>query len=95
MTQPGNKNEVYKAITILKCVMLLTLTCRNFKHRYIGRHIAVTPFKLPPLFRKPKNDKISKRSGVRLVAADCPDTAGYFKSKFELYISKNASIKIF
>ena len=31
----------------------------------------VTPFKFPPLFRKPKNDKISKRSGVRLVAVDC------------------------
>ena len=33
--------------------------------------MAVTPFKFPPLFRKPKNDKISKRSGVRLVAVDC------------------------
>ena len=38
--------------------------------------MAVTPFKSPlppppPLFRKPRNDEISKRSGVRLVAVDC------------------------
>ena len=33
--------------------------------------MAVTPFKFPPLFRKPKYDKISKISGVRLVAKDC------------------------
>ena len=33
--------------------------------------MAVTPFKFPQLFRKLKNDKISKRSGVRLVAIDC------------------------
>ena len=24
-----NKTDMYKAITVLKCVMLLTLTCRN------------------------------------------------------------------
>ena len=35
--------------------------------------MAVTPFKFPPLFRKPKNDEISKRSGVRLVAVVCPN----------------------
>ena len=28
----GNKNEVFKAITLLKCVMLLTLTCRNLNN---------------------------------------------------------------
>ena len=33
--------------------------------------MAVTPFKLPPLSRKPKSDTISKRSGARLVAVDC------------------------
>ena len=33
--------------------------------------MAVTPFKFPTLFRKPKNDEISKRSGVSLVAVDC------------------------
>ena len=53
-----NKTGMYKAITILKCVMLLTL-----KYRYIGRHMAVTPFKFPPLFRKPKNVEIPKRLG--------------------------------
>ena len=60
--------------------------------------MAVTPFKFPLLFRKPENDKISKRSGVRLVAAACsnlfsPDAARYFKSRYELYIWKNASNK--
>ena len=33
--------------------------------------MAVTPFIFPLLFRKPKNDEISKRSGARLVAVDC------------------------
>ena len=35
--------------------------------------MAVTPFKFSPLFRKPINDEIYKRSGARLVAVDCPD----------------------
>ena len=39
----------------------------KFKYRYIGRHMAVTPFKFPPLFRKPKNVEIPKRLGVRAV----------------------------
>ena len=29
--------------------------------------MAVTPFKFPPLFRKPKNVEIPKRLGVRVV----------------------------
>ena len=29
--------------------------------------MAVTPFKIPPLFRKPKNVEIPKRLGVRAV----------------------------
>ena len=33
--------------------------------------MAVTPFKFPPLFRKPKNAEIPKRSGVRVVVVDC------------------------
>ena len=37
---------------------------------YIGRHIAVTPFKFPPLFRKPKNVEIPKGLGVRAVVID-------------------------
>ena len=32
--------------------------------------MAVTPFKFPPLFRKPKNVEIPKRLGVRAVEAD-------------------------
>ena len=33
--------------------------------------MAVTPFKFLPLFRKPKNAEIPKRSGVRVVVVDC------------------------
>ena len=32
--------------------------------------MAVTPFKLSPLFRKPKNVEIPKRLGVRAVLVD-------------------------
>ena len=32
--------------------------------------MAVTPFKIPPLFRKPKNVEIPKRLGVRAVVVD-------------------------
>ena len=32
--------------------------------------MAVTPFKFPPHFRKPKNDEISMRSWVRLVVVE-------------------------
>ena len=32
--------------------------------------MAVTPFKFPPLFRKPKNVEIPKRLGVRTVVVD-------------------------
>ena len=32
--------------------------------------MAVTPFKFPPRFRKPKNVEISKRLGVRAVVVD-------------------------
>ena len=35
--------------------------------------MTVTPSKFPPLFRKPKINKISMGSGVRLVAVDCSD----------------------
>ena len=61
---------MYKAITILKYVMLLTLTCRNISTDVIGRHMAVTSFKFHPLFRKPKNVEIPKRLGVRAVVVD-------------------------
>ena len=61
--------------------------------------MAVTPFKFPPLFRKPKNVEISKRLGVRAVVVDSSnnffsETAGYFKSRFELNVRKNATNKI-
>ena len=64
-----NKTGMYKAFTILKCVMLLTLTCR-FEYRDIGRHMAITPFKFPPLLRKPKNVETPKRLRVRAVVVD-------------------------
>ena len=38
-----------------------------YVNRYIGGHMAVTSFKFPPLFRKPKNVEIPKRLGVRAV----------------------------
>ena len=55
-------NDLNKAITLLKCVVILTLT-----YRYIGCHMADTHFKFHPLFRKPKNVEIPKRSWVRPV----------------------------
>ena len=33
--------------------------------------MAVTPFKFPPLFRKPKSVENPKRLGVRAVVVDC------------------------
>ena len=50
--------------------MLLTLTCRNLSTDIIGRHMAVTPIKFPPLFKKPKTVEIPKRLGVRAVVVD-------------------------
>ena len=35
--------------------------------------MAVTPFKFPPLFRKPKIDEIAKILGDRAVVADSPN----------------------
>ena len=67
---------MYKAIRLLKCVMFLTLTYRNLSTDIynVGRHIAVTPFKFHPLFRKPKNVEILKRLGVRVVVEDSLNT---------------------
>ena len=56
--------------------------------------MAVTPFKFPPLFRKPKKVEIPKRLGVRFFKQFSSDTAGYSKSRFELNVRKNASNKI-
>ena len=50
--------------------------------------MAVTPFKFAPFSRKHKNVKIPKRSETRAVVVDSSntssDSAGYFKSRFEL-----------
>ena len=61
--------------------------------------MAVTPFNFPPLLRKPKKCRNSQEfrcqgSGSRLFKQFSSDTAGYFKSRFELYFWKNASNKI-
>ena len=61
--------------------------------------MAVTPFEFPPLFRKPKNVEISQEirgqgSGSRFFKQFSSDTAGYSKSRFELYVRKNACNKI-
>ena len=66
-------------------------------YRYIGRHRAVTPFKFPPLFKKPKIVEIPNRLGVsgsRFFKQFSSDTTGYSKSRFYLYFWKNASNKI-
>ena len=86
-----NKTGMYKAMTILKCGTLLALTCRN-----LGRHMAVTPFKFPPLFSKPKNVESrnpqeirGQGSTSRFFKQFSSDTAGYSKSTFELNDRKN------
>ena len=61
--------------------------------------MAVTSFKFPPPFRKPKIVEFPKRlggqgNGSRFFKQFFPDTAGYSKSRFELYVRKNASNKI-
>ena len=56
--------------------------------------MAVTPFKFSPLFRKPKKEIRDQGSGSRFFKQLFSDTAGYSKSKFELYFWKNASNKI-
>ena len=60
--------------------------------------MAVTPFKFPPLFRKPKKRRNSQEirgqgSGSRFFKQFSYDTAGYSKSRFELNVRKNASNK--
>ena len=47
--------------------------------------MAVTPFKFLPLFRKPKNVIRDQGSGSRFFKQFSPDTAGYSKSRFDLY----------
>ena len=64
--------------------------------------MAVTPFKFPPLFRKPKNVELPRiileirgqGSGSRFFKQLSSDTAGYSKSRFEPNVRKNASNKI-
>ena len=61
--------------------------------------MAVTPFNFSRFSESLKNFEIPKILGVSAVAVDSSnnffsDTAGYFKSRFELYFWKNASNKI-
>ena len=68
-------------------------------YRYIDRHMAVTPFKFPPLFLKAEKCRNSQEirgqgSGSRFFKQFSSDTAGYSKSRFELYFWKNPSNKI-
>ena len=90
------------AITILKRVMLLTLTCRNLSSdnsHYLVQHMAVTPFKFLPLFRKPKNVEIPKRLGVRAVVVDSSNSffltlQDILYPALSLTIGENATNKI-
>ena len=65
-----NKTGMYKAITILKWVMLLTLTCRILSTDIKAVTWLLHRLSPPPLFRKPKNVEILKRLGVRAVVVD-------------------------
>ena len=65
-----NKTGTYKAITRFEMCDAFDTYLYKFKYGYIGRHMAVTPFKFPLLFRRPKNVDISKRLGVRAVVVD-------------------------
>ena len=58
--------------------------------------MAVTPFKFPQLFRKPKNVEIPKRLGVRAVVVDSSNNfllklQEILNPHFELNVLKNAS----
>ena len=60
--------------------------------------MAVTTFKFPPLFRKPKNVEIAKRLGVRAVVVDSSniffsDTAGYLNPDLSSIFGKMQVIK--
>ena len=66
---------------------------QKLKYSYIGRHMAVTLFKSPPFFTKPKNVEIPKRLGVSAVVVESsnnffPDTAGFSKSRYMLNVSE-------
>ena len=82
-----NKTDLYKAIT-----PALTLTCRKLS-TYTGRHMAVTPFN-SPAFCQNSQDIRDQGSGRSYFKQFSSDTAGYSKSRFELYFGKNASNKI-
>ena len=61
--------------------------------------MAVTAFNFPIAFQKAKTCRNSQEirgqgSGSRLFKQFSSDTAGYSKSRFELYFWKNASNKI-
>ena len=53
--------------------------------------MAVTPFKFPPLFRKPKNVEIPKRLGVRVVVVD---SSNNFLLTLQDILNTDLSLKI-
>ena len=59
-----------KAITILNCVMLLTLTCRNLSTDILAVTWLLHPLNSSRFFRTPENVEIPKRLGVRAVVVD-------------------------
>ena len=65
-----NKTGMYKAISILKCVMLLTLTCRNLSTDVSAVSWLLHRLSFPRFSESLKMSKISKRLGARTVVVD-------------------------
>ena len=69
----------------------------EIKYKYIDRHMAVTPFKSPfseSLKYRNSQEIRSQGSGSRFFKQFSYDTAGYSKTRFELYFWNHASNKI-
>ena len=92
-----NKTDLYKAITPLKCGMLLTLTCSNLSNKDTKAVTWLLHRLNSPRFSeslKCHNPQEIRGQGSRFFKQFPSDTAGYSKSRFELYFWKNASNKI-
>ena len=93
-----NKTGMYKAITFLKCVMLLTLTCRNLSTDIEAitwlLHRLNSPRFSESLKCRNSQEIGGQGSGNRFFKHFSSDTAGYSKSRFEINFWKNASNKI-
>ena len=92
-----NKTGMYKAIAILKCVMLLTLTCR-----ILSTDIKAVTWLLhrlnSPRFSESLNCRNSQEirgqgSGSRFFKQFSSDTAGFSKSRFKPNVRKMQVIK--